>query len=74
MDKNTLESTSKLLKVIVALLLRGKDEQTPNLRQQIEILNGLGLKPIEIAEIIGRTNTYVNKELSGIRKSRKQKG
>ena len=62
----------KPLRVIVALLLRRKDEKTLTLRQQIEILSDLGIKPAEIAEILGRTNTYINKELSGIRKSRKQ--
>ena len=72
MDKNELQSTNKLLRVIVALLLRRKDEKTLTLRQQIEILGDLGIKPAEIAEILGRTNTYINKELSGIRKSRKQ--
>lgn len=72
MDKNTIESTNKLLKVIIALLLREKVEQGPTLRQQIEILSDLSIKPAEIAEILGRTSTYVNKELSGIRKSRKQ--
>ena len=73
MDKNELQSTNKLLRVIVALLLRRKDEKTLTLRQQIEILSDLSIKPAEIAEILGRTNTYINKELSGIRKSRKQK-
>lgn len=72
MDKNELQSTNKLLRVIVALLLRKKDEKTLTLRQQIEILSDLSIKPAEIAEILGRTNTYINKELSGIRKSRKQ--
>lgn len=72
MDKNTLESTNKLLRVIVALLLRRKDEQTLTLRQQIEILSDLGIRPAESAEILGRTDTYINKELSGIRKSHKQ--
>jgi hypothetical protein len=74
MDKNNLESTNKLLRVIVALLLRKKDEQTLTLRQQIELLDGLGMKPAEIGEIIGRTNTYINKELSGLRKLRKSEG
>lgn len=71
MDNNTLESTNKLLRVIVALLLKRKDPDTLTLRQQIEILNDLGLKPLEIAEILGRNNTYINKELSELRKSRK---
>lgn len=73
MDKNTLESTNKFLRVIVALLLKRKDPDTLTLRQQIEILNDLGLKPLEIAEILGRSNLYINKELSELRKSRKQK-
>lgn len=73
MDENALQSTNRLLKVIVALLLRGRNEETPNVREQIEILHDLGLKPIEIAETLGRTSTHVNKELSGIRKNRKQK-
>ena len=72
MDKDTLESTNKLLKVIIALLLRGKSDEPLNLRQRIEILSDLSLKPAEIAEILGRTNTYVNKELSGIRKARRK--
>ena len=70
MERNTLESTNKLLKVIIALLLREKVEQTLKLKQQIAILDDLGLRPSEIAEILGRTSTYINKELSGIRKSR----
>lgn len=73
MDKNTLESTNKLLQVIVALLLKRKNPDTLTLRQQIKILNNLGLKPLEIAEILGRSNIYVNKELFELRKSQKQK-
>jgi DNA-directed RNA polymerase specialized sigma24 family protein len=66
-------STNKLLRVIVALMLRPKDERSLSLKQQIEVLHDLGLRPAEIAVILGRTNTHINKELSGIRKSRKEK-
>ena len=72
MDKSDLESTHRLLRVMVALLLRHKDEQTTTLRQQIEILSDLGLTPTEIARILSRSNVYINKELSGIRKLRKK--
>jgi hypothetical protein len=72
MEKEDFESTNKLLRVIIALLLRRKDADILTLRQQIEILNDLGLKPAQISEILGRTNTYINKELSGIRKLRKK--
>jgi len=65
-------STKKLLGVIVALLLRGKADEVLSLRQQIETLSDLGLRPSEIADILGRTATYVNKELSGIRRSRRK--
>lgn len=71
MEQNAQESTNRLLKVIIALLLRQKSENTVTLRQQIEILNDLGLRPVEMAQILGRTNTYVGKELAGIRKGRK---
>ncbi|MCX6789034.1 MAG: hypothetical protein NTZ42_00260 [Candidatus Gribaldobacteria bacterium] len=73
MNKDTLESTNKLLRVIVALLLKRKDADMLTLRQQIEILKDLGLKPLEIAEILGRSNIYINKELFELRKSQKQK-
>ena len=58
--------------VIVALLLRREEETSPSLRQQIETLYNLGVKkPSDIAAILGKTGTHINKELSGIRKSRK---
>ena len=72
MEMTSTESTNRLLRVIIALLLRGKQDVTPTLRQQIEILDDMGLKPAEIAEILGRTSKYVSKELSGIRKASKR--
>ena len=73
MEQNDTESTNRLLRVIVALLLRREEDGTPTLRQQIETLYDLGIKkPAEIAEILGKSGTHINKELSGIRKARKQ--
>lgn len=69
---DTLQSTNKLLMVMIALMLRPRDDKVLTLRQQIEILSNLGLKPVEIAAILGKTNTHINKELTGIRKSRKE--
>jgi hypothetical protein len=71
MTSNSMESTNRLLKVIIAVLIRGGEKQMP-LKQQIETLSNLGLRPIEIAEILGRTSTHINKELSGIRKQTKR--
>ena len=58
---------------MIALLLRRQEEPPPPLKQQIEVLDDLGLRPSEIAEILGRSSTHINKELSGLRKSRKRK-
>ena len=71
LDLTSTESTNKLLRVIIALLLRRDGEQALTLKQQIEALNRLGVRPAEIAEILGRSSTHINKELSGIRKSAK---
>lgn len=57
---------------MIALTLR-RDEQPLNLKQQVEILSDLGMKPVEIAETLGKSGTHINKELSGIRKNRKSK-
>lgn len=71
LDEKSTDSTNMLLRVIISLLLRRKDENTLPLKQQIQILDDLGVRPIEIAKIIGRSGTYVSKELVGIRKKRK---
>ncbi len=67
MDSDPMESTNRLLKVIIAVLIRGGENPMP-LKQQIETLSGFGLRPVEIAEILGKTSTHINKELSGLRK------
>jgi len=73
MEQENLESTNRLLKVIIALMLRPKDDRPLSLKQQVEVLYNLGIRPAEIAEILGKTSGHINKELSvsGIRKKRK---
>ena len=73
MPNKELQSTNRLLKVIIALLLRQKEEQTVTLRQKIEVLDNMRIKPADIAEILGRSNVYINKELSIIRKNQRKK-
>ena len=65
-------STNDLLRVIVALLIRRKDKEVRSLKDQISILHDLGMRPSEIAETLGKSGGYINKELSGLRKSRKR--
>lgn len=73
MPEKSLESINRLLKVIVGLMVRRELSDSPSLREQVEILNNFGLQPKEIAEILGKTGTYVNKELVGIRKQKGRK-
>jgi len=70
MGSDPMESTNRLLKVIIAILIRGGENPMP-LKQQIETLSSLSLRPVEIAEILGKTSTHINKELSGLRKRSK---
>lgn len=71
--ETTLESTNRLLMVIIALLLRRKEEHPLTLREQIETLRGFNLGGSEIAEILGKNVSYINKELSDIKKKKKSK-
>jgi hypothetical protein len=71
MDINDSHSTDRLLRVMIALMLRVPKDKALTLRQQIELLNDLGMRPAEIAAILGKTNTHISKELTGIRKNSK---
>jgi hypothetical protein len=73
MENELLRDIKKRLEVMINLMLQEKaaGSERFSLRDQIALLDGFGLKPKEIAEIIGRANTYVNKELSGLRKLKK---
>jgi hypothetical protein len=74
MNEKTLQETNKLLKVVIALLVRGNTrDKVASLREQIGILANLRLLPSDIAEILGRSGNYVNKELSELRKINKKK-
>jgi len=70
LDLDSTESTNRLLRVMIALLLRRDGEQTLSVKEQIETLHRLNIRPTEIAQILGRTPTHVNKELTGLRKTK----
>ena len=71
---NSARALCAVSRNLEALLLRRRESEVSSLKQQIEVLNDLGLKPIEIAEILGRSNIYINKELLWAKESTKEKG
>jgi hypothetical protein len=66
---------NKRLGVMIALLLRSipATGEKMSLHDQVDLLSELGMRPKDIAEILGRTPGYVTKELATIRKSKKKK-
>lgn len=60
-----MEEVTKRLDVVIALLatIAMKGEDT-TLREKILMLEGFGLKPSEIAAILGKKPSHVSKELS----------
>ncbi len=71
MNDKLLKETNRLLKVVIGLLVRRDGDKKLTLRYQIVILRDFGLSTNEIAQIIGRTGNYVNKELFELRKINK---
>jgi len=63
----------KRLDVMIAMLIQmvERNGQKLSTREQIGTLADLGLRPIEIAHILGKKTTYINKELSGLRRRKK---
>jgi len=61
--------------VMISLLLRmvPQEKSRISIKDQVEILNNLGLRPRDIAAILGRTPTHINKELAGLRKRKSKK-
>jgi hypothetical protein len=69
-----LQSLNKNMEVVVALLLRliSTDNKRLPLKEQIALLDGLGVRPISIASIVGKTQGHVSKELVAIRRAAKK--
>ena len=70
--KEILRQIEQKLDVIAALMLRlvPKNVEGLSLKEQIKLLSGLGVRPVEIAKIVGKSANHVNKELVAIRKEK----
>jgi hypothetical protein len=74
-EKSVFQELNRNMEVVIALLLRSLSRDTNNLqlKEQIAILDGLGVRPISIARIVGKTPSHVSKELVAIRRSTRKK-
>lgn len=72
--KVDISELSKRLGVIISLLLRMAPKDGPgiSIKEQVRILDDLGMRPRDIANILGRTQPHINKELVGLRKEKKK--
>lgn len=71
MDKKQFDQVCRKIDLIISLLLRSQSAKktgTMTLRNQISWLSSQKLRPVEIAKILGKTQPFVNKELSIIRR------
>jgi hypothetical protein len=71
-NTNDFAEINKRLGIVIALLLKTipKNSEGISLRDQVQLLSELGVRPKDIAAILGRSQTYVTKELSGLRKGK----
>ena len=69
-----LVELNKKMEVVIALLLRSVSRDTASLplKEQITILDSLGVRPVDIAAIVGKTSGHINKELVAIRRAAKK--
>ncbi len=70
-----ISELNKRMGVMISLLLRlvPKGGSELSLKEQVRMLDSFGIRPVDIADILGRTAGHINKELAGIRKDKKQK-
>lgn len=73
MDKTATHDIAKRLDALIFILLTKEVGKSISLKDQIKILDSLSFRPVEIASILGKTNTHISKELAGIRKAGKKK-
>jgi hypothetical protein len=67
-----LQQLEQKLDVVTAILLRliPRDFNGLSLKEQIKLLDGLNVRPIDIAKIVGKSQSHVGKELVSIRKEK----
>ncbi len=74
MENELLETINRNLEVIISLLLRNlPDSDAAHLRGRILMLTDIGMRPKDIARVLGKSTNHINVELSTARNSKKKK-
>jgi hypothetical protein len=73
-ETKQLRELNRNMERVLALLLRSisRDNHGLPLKEQIAILDGLGIRPISIAGMLGKKAKHINKELVAIRRAVKK--
>jgi hypothetical protein len=75
MENELLETINRNLEVIISLLLRSlPDSDAAHLRGRILMLSDIGMRPKDIARVLGKSTNHVNVELSMARNPKKKRG
>lgn len=73
-ENELLENVNRNLEVIIGLLLRNlPDADAANSRGRILMLSEMGVRPRDIARLLGKTENHVNVTLSQSRSAKKKK-
>jgi hypothetical protein len=74
MEHELLENINRNLEVVVALLLRGvPSADAASLRDRVFMLGAIGMRPKDMAKVLGKSTSHINKELSVGRNAAKKK-
>ena len=75
-NTNELKEISRRLGIVITLLLKLNQNTSEGMSQRALIaeLQKLGMRPVEIASIIGRTSSFVNKELATLKNQKGKVG
>lgn len=74
MENELLENINRNLEVIIGLLLRSlPDPDAAHLRGRILMLNDMGMRPKDIARVLGKSTHHINVELSLARNPKNKK-
>ena len=71
LNSGEVKSLTKRLDALIYIMLNKKNGEEFLLKDQVALLDNLNFRPIEIAEILGKTPTHISKELAIHRKSKK---